>query len=134
MLSRRQLMSGLVSFAALSGRTGRASAAPSPRKPQPVTLRDPLNKAVFLALLHEVFTISTDRGRVGIQLIEVDDGPPSTVTEQFTVVFRGPRHWPLAEGTYPVSHHSAGSTLLLLQPIGYDHGHLYYGAVFNLLL
>jgi hypothetical protein len=131
MLSRRQLVSGMVSLAALG--VGARSAAPSPRKPPRVTVGEP-SKGVFLALLGDGFTISNDHGRAVLQLIQVDDGPPSVVTEQFTLLFRGPRHSPLADGMYLLTHHSAGSTTLFLQPVGYDHGHLYYDAVFNLLL
>jgi hypothetical protein len=134
MLNRRQVVSGLVSLAALGPRGWGANAAPPPRKPRRVTLQGELSKAVFVALLQDVFTISADHGRIPIQLIQVNDGPPSAVAEQFTLLFRGPRHLGLAEGTYVVTHHTAGSTMLFLQPIGSDHGHLYYDAVFNLLL
>jgi hypothetical protein len=134
MLNRRQVVGGLVSLAVLGPRGWWATAAAPPRKPTRVTLQGDLSKAVFVALLQDVFTISADHGRIPIQLIQVKDGPSSAVAEQFTLLFRGPRHLGCAEGTYVVTHHSAGSTLLFLQPVGYDHGHIYYDAVFNLLL
>jgi hypothetical protein len=133
MLNRRQVVGGLVSFAVLGSRSWRANAAQAVRKPERVTFHGQLSKAVFVALLGETFAVSTGNDTVWIQLIQIDDGRHSPVTEQFTLVFRGPNDPALPEGLYAVSHHTAGSTTLFLQPSAH-HLHSYYEAPFNLLL
>ena len=133
MLNRRQVVGGLVSLAVFGSRSWTVNAAQTRRKPGRVTLQGRLSKAVFLALLGETFTVSSD-GMVWIQLIQIDDGLPSAVTEQFALVFRGPHDPALPEGSYIVRHHTAGSTTLFLQLSGYDNRHSYYEAPFNLLL
>ncbi len=133
MLNRRQVVGGLVSLAVLGSRSWRANAAQTERKPR-VTLQGRLSKAVFLALLGETFAVSTGNDTVSIQLIQIDDGLPSAVTEQFSLVFRGPRDPALPEGPYTVRHRTAGSTTLFLQLSGYEDRYSYYEAPFNLLL
>jgi hypothetical protein len=134
MLNRRQVVGGLVSFAVLGSRSWRANAAQAVRKPERVTFHGhQLSKAVFLALLGETFAVWIGNDSVSIQLIQIDDGLPSVVAEQFSLVFRGPSDPVLPEGSYTVSHHTAGSTTLFLQPSAH-HLHSYYEAPFNLLL
>lgn len=133
MLSRRQLVGGLVGLAVLGSRSWRASAAQARRKPRKVSLHGELNKGVFLALLGDTFVVSTGDHSVSVQLIQIDDGHPSAVTEQFSLVFRGPHAPPLPEGSYAVRHRTAGRTTLFLQPGGHDDVHSYYEAPFNLL-
>jgi hypothetical protein len=70
---------------------------------------------------------------VSIQLIQIDDAHPSAVTEQFSLVFRGPLDQALPEGLYTVRHRTAGSTTLFLQPGGHDDSYSYCEAPFNLL-
>jgi hypothetical protein len=134
MLNRRQLVGGLMSLALVGSRSRPANAAPARRKPRRATLDGTLSKAVFVALLGETFTVSSGTDVVSIQLAQIDDGLPSAVAEQFTLVFRGPRDPALPEGSYTVSHSTAGSTALFLQLSGYDDQHIYYEAPFNLLV
>lgn len=133
MLNRRQVVGGLVSLAVLGPRGWVVDAAQTRRKPR-ATLQGQLSKAVFVDLLGETFTVSAGNDTVAIQLIQIDDGLPSAVAEQFSLVFRGPLDPALPEGPYTVSHRSAGSTTLFLQLSGSDKDYSYYEAPFNLLL
>jgi hypothetical protein len=133
MLNRRELVSGLAGLAVLASRGWPAFAAPARRKGR-VRLDGKLSKAVFLALLGDSFTIGTGSEALSMQLTQVDEGPASPVTEQFTLVFRGPSEPMLADASYTVSHPTAGSTVIFLQPSGRDARHVYYEAPFNLLV
>jgi hypothetical protein len=148
MLDRRQLVGGVVGLAVLGSRSWRASAAPARPGPARVSLAGELSRAVFLALLGETFTASSGpplrdaggrspragrAGRVAIQLIQIDEPHPSEVTEQFSLVFRGPLDRALPEGLYAVRHRTAGRTDLYLQPGGHDDSFSYCEAPFNLL-
>jgi hypothetical protein len=133
MLNRRELVSGLAGLAVLGSRGWPAFAAPARRTPR-VSLEGKLSKAVFLALLGDTFTVGTGSDVLSMQLAQVDDGPASAVAEQFTLVFRGPSEPVLADASYTVSHRTAGSTVIYLQPSGRDARHVYYEAPFNLLV
>ncbi len=124
----------LVSLAVLGSRRWTADAAQARRKRGRVTLEGRLSKAVFVDLLGATFTVWSGNDAVSIQLVQIDDGLPSAVTEQFSLVFRGPQDPALAEGAYTVTHRTAGSTTLFLQLSGYDSFNAYYEAPFNLLL
>lgn len=99
MLNRRQVVGGLVSLTVLGSRSWAVTAAQTVRKPGRVTFHGPLSKAVFLALLGETFAVSTGNDTVWIQLIQIDDGLPSAVAEQFSLVFRGLHDSALREGS-----------------------------------
>ena len=132
MLNRRQLVGGLVSLAVVGARSRPASgAAPRPARG---SLEGKLSKAVFVALLGETFAVSTSEGTLRIQLVQLDDRAASPVTEQFTLVFRGPRAPALSEGSYPIRHRIGGRTAMFLQLSQQDADHSYYEAPFNLLL
>jgi hypothetical protein len=132
MLNRRQLVGGLVSLAVVGARSRPArGAAPRPARG---SLEGKLSKAVFVALLGETFAVSTSEGTLSIQLVQLDDGAASPVTEQFTLVFRGPRAPVMSEGSYPISHRIGGRTAMFLQLSQQDANHSYYEAAFNLLL
>ena len=132
MLNRRQFVSALVSLGVL-GSSWMAKAAQVIRKPRRVRLDGPLSKGVFLALLHENFSLALDDHRVALRLIDVADGDGSPATEQFTLVFRGPRNLDLPDGLYTIRHRTAGSAQLFLQPGGYDDHNSFCQAPFNLL-
>jgi hypothetical protein len=133
MLNRRELVSGLASLAVLGSWSRAAIAAPVRRKRR-VSIEGKPSKAVFLALLGDTFTVGTGSEALSMQLAQVDDGPASPVAEQFTLVFRGPYEPMLVDGSYPVSHPTAGSTVIFLAPRGRDARHVYYEAPFNLLV
>jgi Domain of unknown function (DUF6916) len=132
MVNRRQVVGGLVSLVVIGSRSWSADAAPP--KPGRVSLSGRLSKSVFRALRGETFATSGGDAKVSIQLLLVEDGPFSTDTEQFTVVFRGPHTPTLEEGSYTIRHRTAGSTTLFLRPTGSDARYSYYEAPFNLLL
>jgi hypothetical protein len=132
MLNRRQLVGGLVSLAVVGVRSRPVSgAAPRPARG---SLEGKLSKAVFVALLGETLAVSTSQGTLWVQLVQLDDGAASPVTEQFTLVFRGPRAPVLSEASYPIRHRIAGRTEMFLQLSQQDASHSYYEAPFNLLL
>jgi hypothetical protein len=133
MLSRRQLVSGLAGLAVLGSRIWPAFAAPARRRPR-VSIEGKLSKAVFVALLGDAFTTSIQGRTVSLQLAQVDDGPASPGTEQFTLVFRGPYDPVLEDDAYAVSHATAGSTVIFLTLTGHDAKNIYYEAPFNLLV
>jgi hypothetical protein len=74
---------------------------------------------------------------VSVKLIEVNDLTPKTITtpgrECFGVVFRGPRHAPLAQETYMVTHESLGKFSMLVVPTASRREGVYYEAIFNRL-
>jgi uncharacterized protein DUF6916 len=131
MLNRRQVVGGLVSLAAFGARGWTAYAAP---RKQSVRLDGPLSRSVFRALKGDKFMLSTGDGTVSIHLIRIDEGPQSTETDQFTLVFLGPHDPVLPDGPHQVTHPTAGTTTLFLQPREQNHLHTYYEAPFNLLL
>lgn len=132
MLNRRELVSGLASLAV--GSWSRAAIAAPVRRQRRVSIEGKLSKAVFLALLGDTFTVRAGSDVLSMQLAQVDEGPASPVAEQFTLVFRGPSAPMLADASYTVSHPTAGSTEIFLQPSGRDARHVYYEAPFNLLV
>ena len=134
MLNRRQFVSGAASLGLL-GSIGwkRASSAEPKGMSGHVSLQGRLSKDVFLALVLERFSLLIPNLRATLVLIEVNDAAPSAFSEQFTVVFQGPRDLILLDGTYRVTHRTAWTTDLYLQPAGHDGHYNYYRAVFNLL-
>ncbi len=134
MLNRRQFVGGLVGLAVLDSTGWKARAAQTPGNRRGVSLQGRVSKAVFLELVGDTFTVSSEDHTAWITLIEVEDGHPSAVAEQFSLVFQGPGDLALPEGVYTVEHRTAGRTTLFLQPGGHDGHNSYYGAAFNLLL
>jgi hypothetical protein len=133
MLNRRQLVSGLAGLAVLGSGGWPAIAAAARRKPR-VSIEGKLSKAVFVALLGDTFVTSIRGQAVSLQLAQVDEGPASPGTEQFTLVFRGPYDPVLEDDAYAVSHATAGSTVIFLTLTGHDAKNIYYEAPFNLLV
>jgi len=135
MLSRRGFFNVLVSVGVLgvARRAGAATAVP-PRTPRRVRIDGKLSRAVFAALEGDPFRITLHGHVVVLTLTEIADGPVSDETEQFTVVFRGPRGLVLADGLYTIRHVTAGSTRLFLQPGPGDEHFSYCQASFNLML
>ena len=130
MLDRRRFtytLMGLIAFAA--GRGTAATAATAAR----VSLEGPLTREVFLALLKEPFSLLLDNRPAGLFLLRIDDNNVNPGSDQFTVVFQAPRELVLLDGTYRISHVTAGTTLVFLQPAGHDHRSSYYRAPFNVL-
>jgi hypothetical protein len=128
MLNRRRFtytLMGLIAFG--SGRWS-ASAATAAG----VSLEGPLTREVFLALLKEPFSLLLDHRAAGLFLLRIDDNDAHPDGEQFTVVFQAPRQLIVLDGAYLISHLTAGTTLVFLQPAGHDDRYNYYKAPFNL--
>jgi len=129
MLNRRRFVYGMVSVGAL-GPSFLANAAQRTSLP---SLRGRLSKDVFLALRQHTFTAVIDQRRVPLVLLKVSDDAAGRGPEQFTVVFRGPRDPQPKDRVCLLSHPTAGSTPLYIQPAGTDDRSSYYNAPFNLL-
>ncbi|MSQ47491.1 MAG: hypothetical protein EXR78_03735 [Deltaproteobacteria bacterium] len=134
MITRRQFVTTVAGLAIAGLASTRAMAAPAVT-PSRGSLTGPLRKSVFLPLIGQTFTVS---GRspwlTPMKLTKVSDGSSSKRTEQFSLVFAGPRDVRFLEGIYTITHSVAGKTKMLLQPKGRDAYNRYYTAVFNLLL
>ena len=130
MLNRRRFAYTLMSLIAFgSGRWTAATAATSAG----VSLEGPLTREVFLALVLEPFSLLLDNRAAGLFLLRVDDNGAHLDSDQFTVVFQGPRELVLLDGVYRIAHITAGTTEVFLQPAGHDDRYNYYNASFNLL-
>ena len=130
MLDRRGFAYILMSLIAFgSGRWTAATAATSAG----VSLEGPLTREVFLALVLEPFSLLLDNRAAGLFLLRVDADVAYPDSDQFTVVFQGPRELILLDGVYRIAHITAGATDLFLQPAGHDDRYTYYKAAFNLL-
>ena len=131
MLDRRRFAYTLMSLIAFgSGRWTAATAATSAG----ASLEGPLTREVFLALVKEPFSLRLNNRTAGLFLLRIDDDDAHPDSEQFTVVFQAARKLILLDGTYVISHLTAGTTHVFLQPSGHDDHSNYYKAPFNLLL
>jgi hypothetical protein len=133
MINRRQFVLNLAGFA-LVGMTS-ALAAPVPPKTARGSLTGPLRKSVFLPLVGQTFLVAgRSPSLTPMKLSKLSEGTRSGGTEQFSLVFAGPRDVRFLEGIYTITHPVAGKTSILLQPKGSDAYNRYYTAVFNLLV
>ncbi len=128
MLDRRRFVYTVAAGCIVLG-SGRWTAATSAG----VSLEGPLTREVFLALLKEPFSLLLDNRSAELFLVRIDDDGANRDSDQFTVVFQASRELILLDGTYLISHITAGTTLVFLQPAGHDDRSNYYKASFNLL-
>ena len=134
MLTRRQFACTLTGLIVLGSSRSTGAIAVDPRVTAGgVSLQGPLSRDVFRALVREPFSVLLDNRAATVRLFRVDDDVAHPNSEQFTLGFQGPRDLQLLEGTYRVTHVTAGTTLLYLQPTGRDARHSYYEAPFSLL-
>lgn len=96
---------------------------------------DKLSKESFTAHVNSVFKIRDQQSPTSIEatLVEVTEGVSSAEVEQFSILFHGPAEPMLSQRTYSVEHPELGEFDLFLVPIGVDHDHAQYEAVFNRL-
>jgi hypothetical protein len=84
----------------------------------------------FLPLEGTTFNV----GDVHMVLEDVKAGPQDRFTNQFSLLFSGPKTSKLAEGTYPVSHSGLNTFSLHVGPAGVrTDGKKLYRADFNIL-
>jgi len=133
MLNRRRFVETLIGLGVVGWAGSAQAAAPLPRTPRRVRIDGPPSRAVFAALVGDTFRITLDRRVVVLALIEVTEGPVSLGTEQFTLVFRGPRDLVVRDGLYVVRHPTAGSARMFLQPGNDDEFDGFCEASFNLM-
>lgn len=134
MLARRQLtyiLMGLAIFGAV--RSTDATPADPKGASGAVSLEEPVTRDVFRALVREPFSLLLDNRAATLILLRVDDHVADPGIIQFTVVFQGPGDLRLSDGTYRVTHATAGTTMLYLRPKGRDDRYTYYEAPFSLL-
>ena len=130
MLTRRRFTCTLAGLVLLGGA---GSAGANPADPKAGSLEGPLSRDVFRGLVREEFSVLLANSAATLVLVRVDDDPRSPDGRQFVVVFEGSADLKLGEGTYRVTHATAGTTDLYLRPRPPASGHSYYEAPFNLL-
>jgi uncharacterized protein DUF6916 len=134
MLTRRRFTYTLMGLALLgSGRSTRANAADSNVTTNGVSLEGPLSRGVFRALVGQEFSLLLTNRPATLVLRSVDDDPARPDSGQFVVVFQGAPDLVLKDGTYRVTHATAGTTLLYLRPKKGDDRFSYFEAPFNML-
>jgi hypothetical protein len=133
MLNRRRFVETLIGLGVVGWAGSAQAAAPLPRTTRRVRIDGPPSRAVFAALVGDTFRITLDRRVVLLTLVEVTEGPVSLGTEQFTLVFRGPRELVVRDGLYVVRHPTAGSARMFLQPGNDDEFDGFCEASFNLM-
>ena len=135
MINRRKFVTTAAGLVIVGFASTKAIAASTVTKPTRGSLTGPLRKSVFLPLVGQTFTVSgSSQSLIPMKLTKVSDGTGGLKTEQFSLVFAGPRDVKLLEGIYTITHPVAGKTKVLLQPKGRDAYNRYYEAPFNLLL
>jgi hypothetical protein len=94
----------------------------------------PKTKERATELLESHFFILYDESRVlEVELIEVNEGLQTKMTDCFSLVFRTILNPELEEATYPVYHNQLGSFSLYVRPVERDGYGYYYEAVVNRL-
>ena len=130
MLTRRRFTYALMSLVAAASRSSGANAADPKATAQGVSLEGALSRDVFRALVGQEFSLLLANRAATLVLLRVDDAARPDGS-QFSVVFQGPPDLKVLEGTYGVTHVTAGTTLLYLRPTGRDGRYNYYEAPFN---
>jgi len=103
----------------------------------PVEVLSQLGKDSFIEHLNQIFHFSKNAfDVVELELIEVSDvkyQSHAVAGDSFSLLFKGPRSFPLEQGTYMVENKSTGSFPLFIVPV-YPRGNgMCYEAVFNRL-
>jgi uncharacterized protein DUF6916 len=132
LLTRRRFGFILAGLVVLRARRSSAQASRGSKGAGSVSLEGPLSQDVFRALVGEEFSLLVNRP-AALTLTRVDDDPKRPDGGQFTVTFRGAPDLVLGEGTYRVTHATAGTTELHLRPRASKDQYTYYEAAFNLL-
>lgn len=91
-----------------------------------------LSSSTFRDCLSTAFTVIGPD--IELELVAHDPGKPSTAVEQFSLLFHGPDHPLLSQGTYQFEHPQMGAFEMFIVPIGREPGRLIYEAVFSRLL
>ena len=134
MLTRRRFTFTLMGLALLgSGRSTRANAADPNVTANGVSLEGPLSRDVFRALVGQEFSLLLTNRPAALVLLSVDDDAARPDSGQFILVFQGPPDLVLTDGTYRITHATAGTTLLYLRPKKREGRFSYFEAPFNVL-
>ena len=93
---------------------------------------DALKPEDFESLIGGVLVLEVSGDPVECEITEVRRLPPHAVrAHPFSVILRGPRSRPLAQGTYPLRHPQHGRLDLFVVPVGPDQAGLCYEITFN---
>jgi hypothetical protein len=91
-----------------------------------------LTHETFSKHLKTPFQAQLDEGGyVDLELTQVSDLKRMPEQEQFSIVFLGPAHNNLGQGTRSLKHEQMGQFELFIVPIAQDQKGFYYEAVFN---
>ena len=91
----------------------------------------PCTLAAFAAQRDVIFTVTGCDG-VMLTLVEavgLDQQAPDE--RRFSLMFRGPAHAPLQQGTYTLEHSATGALAIFLVPVGRAADGIHYQAIFN---
>ena len=132
MLTRRRFTHALLGLVAAVSRSTGVNAADPKAVANGVSLEGAPSQEVFRALVGQEFSLLLANRAATLVLLRVEDAARSDGS-QFSVVFQGPPDLSVLEGTYGVTHVTAGTTLLYLRPKGRDGRYSYYEAPFNVL-
>jgi hypothetical protein len=130
-LTRRRFTCALIGLVAAAFRSTGANAADPKPGSQGVSLEGALSRDVFRALVGQEFSLLLANRAATLVLVRVDEDAARPDGTQFNVVFQGAADLKVLEGTYGVTHATAGTTLLYLRPTGRDGRYTYYEAPFN---
>jgi hypothetical protein len=91
--------------------------------------------STFAEHVGEHFTVEVEPGRTcELEVVGVAGAPPDpSVDHTFSVMFHGPAHQPIPQGTYPFSHPTCGAFALFIVPVGREADVFVYEAVFTQL-
>jgi hypothetical protein len=91
-----------------------------------------LHCADFAEALGTSFSVTESSGAVSsLNLVEAEDQSGRLGSENFSLLFRGPRNRLLPQGTYDFGHRQLGAFGLFIVPTPGDERNAYYTAVFN---
>ena len=93
------------------------------------------SKEMFARHLHSLFHISLeDGGQYALELVSLQEYPPTPGIQQFSLFFQGAAALYLPQSTYILVHPVLGSLDIFLVPVGItpDRAFYQYEAAFNL--
>jgi uncharacterized protein DUF6916 len=132
-MTRRRFTSMAVALVTLAPPRSWGTSAADPKvTPDRGSLEGPLSRDVLRALVGQELSLLLPNRPATLVLLRVEDAARPD-GGQFSVVFQGAPDLELLDGTYRVTHMTAGTTDLHLRPKGRDDRFTYYEAAFNLL-
>src|SRR5262249_48834596 len=111
-----------------------ALAAASPARLLASSVTIVFTAEAFLRYKNTTFTVHAPGGDVRMNLDDVPTGRPDPYTNQFSLIFSGPKSSKVPEGTYTITHNGLNPFSLHISPAGVrSDGKKLYRADFNIL-